>query len=156
MAGASQLSFRRCVWRSVRSASVVRRHSMSCENEGARRFELVNRFSQSEGIGASIKVITLRGGYRPALPAVGVGPCGRPICAPRSTRDEYQWGAISAILNLPLRSPATGRPQGSSLHRPQVGAVIAFPDGPISLFTMARSLQAGRSERLAIAAVSTN
>ncbi len=145
MAGASQLSFRRCVWRSVRSASVVRGHSMSCENEGARRFELVDRFSQSEGIGASIKVITLRGGCS-----------GRPICAPRGTRDEYQWGVISAILNLPLRSPGTGRPRGSSLHRPQVGAVIAFPDGPISLFTMARSLQAGRSERLAIAAVSTN
>jgi len=34
-----------------------------------------------------------------------------------------------------------GRPQGSSSHRPQVGTVIAFPNGLVSLFTMVLSLQ---------------
>jgi hypothetical protein len=53
---------RRCGWRSVRSASVTWRHSMSCENQGARR--ALSRSIASvnlKGIGASIKVMTLRG-----------------------------------------------------------------------------------------------
>ena len=97
--------------------------------------ELVDRYSQSEEIGASIKVIALRG-YRPAWLAVG-RPCGRPMCAPRCTRDEYQWGVINAILNLPLSSSATGRPQGSSRivfrHRYRFSRWpgIAFHNGPI-------------------------
>jgi hypothetical protein len=79
--------------------------------------ERVDRFGQSEGIGASIKSYNVE-------------------------------GPVSAILNLPTAFTGNRATTRVARHRPQVGTAIAFPDSRVSLFTMARSVQTGRSEQL--------